>query len=153
MGEEELRAVHTAAQKSAVPTSVPVVDKVTKAQCNVNMDLDEDEEEDEWVEHAEYADEDEQVFHFDEELQDEDRTSIETPSLRADSGSPSPPRPCSRSSSCTGGSIPGTPEIHVEATVPSVDAKFLRGLNTFESCQKKRNPIELFHLAAPRSIV
>lgn len=153
MGEEELRAVHVAAQKPVAPTCVPVADKFTKARCNMNMDLDEDEEEDEWVEHVDYVDEDEQVFHFDEELNDEDRTSIETPSLRGDSGSPSSPRLCSRSSSSAGGSVPGTPEIHVEATVPSVDTKLFRGLQTYQPCQKKRSPIDLFHITAPRSIV
>lgn len=155
MGEAELRAVHAAAQQTTVPPCVEVADNVVKAQCNMDMDLDEEDEDDEWVEHAEYIDEDEQVFHFDEDLQDEERASIETPSLRADSPSPSPPRQRSRSGSSSGGSIPGTPEISIQATVPSVHAKrFFQGLNTFQSgCQRKRAPIDLFQMESPRAIV
>lgn len=152
MGEDELRAVHAAAQKPATPVCVPVADKVVKATCNMDMDLDDDEQ-DEWVEHASFADEDEQVFHFDEELQDEDCVSVETPSLRADSGSPSPPHLRSRSGSSNGGSIPGTPEVITEGTVPSVDAKFFQGLSTYEPIKKKRYPLDLFHHSAPRTVV
>lgn len=152
MGEDELRAVHAAAQKTVTPTVVAVADKVVKVQCNMDMDLDQDDEEDAWVEHMEYPDEDEQVFQFDEELQDDDCASTETPSLRADSGSPSPPHLRSRSGSSSGGSIPGTPEIMVDATVSTVtvDAKqFFQGLTTYTPAQKKRSPLDLFQTQPP----
>lgn len=163
MTEDELRAAHVAAQQQQVPTvvvaaptpaCVPVADKVVKARCNMDMDLDDDDEDDEWLEHAEY--DDEQVFHFDEELQDEDASSLETPSLRADSDSPSPPHLRSRSGSSFGGcSIPGTPECLVEPTVPSVDPKlFFHGLGTFSGCSSKASSTaNLYPVSVRRSIL
>lgn len=83
MDEEELRAVHIAAQKQIQPTSA------------VPYEVEED-----WNDDA--------VFVFDQE----------TPSLRADSGSPSPYTLRSRSNSSNSASLPPTPLLSSTGSVP-----------------------------------
>lgn len=81
MDEQELRAVHIAAQDQEVAAPVSEVDE-------------------DWNDDA--------VFVFDQE----------TPSLRADSGSPSPYAQRSRSGSSDGASLPPTPLLSVAGSVP-----------------------------------
>ncbi|WWD21882.1 hypothetical protein CI109_106370 [Kwoniella shandongensis] len=87
MDEEELRYAHFAAQQtSAAPTpQYEAVEALMPVQ----------EAAEDWIE-------EDTVFVYDE---------IETPSLRADSGSPSPPTQRSRSSSSNGESLPPTPHL------------------------------------------
>jgi serine/threonine protein kinase len=148
MGEEELRAAHNAAQ-------APVAQQAAAhpAKVHEHLDLDMDDE-DEWLENAEY--EDDAVFALDEDLVDDlEFGSIEgqTPSLRADSGSPL--RCLSRSGSSNDGSIPGTPEVELQATIPHADPKlFFKGLATLAPCQtpseKTRPSTSLFDIHTPR---
>ncbi|WVF70395.1 hypothetical protein IAT40_005185 [Kwoniella sp. CBS 6097] len=84
MGEEELRAAHYNAQTQPPTPRYESVDALVPVP----------EVAEDWVEDT--------VFVFDE---------LETPSLRADSGSPSSPVHRSRSSSSNGTSLPPTPQL------------------------------------------
>jgi serine/threonine protein kinase len=159
MGEDELRAAHTAAQVPA-PTHSTATAQYTKSHDDMEMNMDfgdDDEEDQQWLEHAEY-DEDDAVFALDEELAHEldfDSVDGKTPSLRADSISP---RQClSRSGSSTGGSIPGTPVIELEATMPPANNAILfKGIHSMPPCtnqnNKKRHTSSLFDIGSPRVI-
>jgi serine/threonine protein kinase len=155
MGEEELRAAHSAAK---APTQVSAAAPVHKQtiQENTDMDFDEEDGDDQWLEHAEYEDDD-TVFALDEELACEPDFGSDgtTPSLREDSKSP---RYCgSPTTSSTCGSIPGTPIIELDGAMPQAGTNILfNGLTPLPPCQthsnKKRHPASLFHIAAPRVI-
>jgi serine/threonine protein kinase len=159
MGEDELRAAHTAAQVPASTHSTATA-QYTKSHDDMEMNMDfgdDDEEDQQWLEHAEY-DEDDAVFALDEELAHEldfDSVDGKTPSLRADSISP---RQClSRSGSSTGGSIPGTPVIELEATMPPANNAIpFKGIHSMPPCtnqnNKKRHTSSLFDIGSPRVI-
>ena len=152
MGEEELRAAHSAAQAPVAPSSSAPVHHKTIVEEH-DMDFDEDEGDDEWLEQAEY--EDDAVFALDEEMGTELEFDGKTPSLRADSTSP---RHClSRSCSSSGGSIPGTPVIELHSTMPQANSNVLfTPLNPLPPCQtqsaKKRHPSSLFDIPSPRVV-
>jgi serine/threonine protein kinase len=150
MGEEELRAAHTAAQ-APVAQQVPVPAQCIDVHGHMDLDI---EEEDEWLEDAEY--DDEAVFALDEDLVlDFQSSDGKTPSLHDDSGSPL--RCLSRSGSSNDGSIPGTPEVDLEATIPHSDTKVIfKGLATLTPCharsQKTRPSTSLFEMPSPRML-
>lgn len=156
MGEEELRAAHTAAQAPVTQHVSASVDKSVLHQ-HADMDYDEEDADDQWLEHAEYEGDD-MVFALDEELDCEPgfgSVDGKTPSLRANSVSP---RQCvSPATSSTCGSIPGTPNIELDGTMPQAGTNLLfAGLTPLHPCQtqsiKKRHPSSLFDIAAPRVI-
>ena len=156
MGEDELRAAHSAAQ-APVPQHVSAPVDTHTVQQHIDMDFDEEDGDDQWLEHAEY-DDDDTVFALDEELgREPDFGSIDgkTPSLRADSISP---RQCfSPATSSTCSSIPGTPIIELEGSMPQPGTNLIfSGMTSAPQCHtqsiKKRHPSNLFDIAAPRVI-
>jgi len=156
MGEEELRAAHSAAQAPVAHTAHTSVHTAAVHEHG-DMEYDEEDGDDQWLEHAEY-DDDDAVFALDEELACAPEFGCvdgKTPSLRADSKSP---RYCvSPSTSSTCGSIPGTPTIELDGTMPQAGTNILfTGMTPLPPCQtqsiKKRHPSSLFDIAAPRVI-
>jgi serine/threonine protein kinase len=153
MDEQELLAAHSAAQAPVAPHVSAPANKQT-IQEHTDMDFDDEDGDDQWLEHSEYEDHD-TVFALDEELGCEpDFGSVDgkTPSL----GHSKSPRYCvSPSTSSTCGSIPGTPIIELEGTMPQAGTNLLfTGLTPLPPCQtqsiKKRHPSSLFDIAAPR---
>lgn len=128
--EDECRLAHANAQQTQT------VSRTQSEDLGNTLDVILDEEMS-WPTHTHGTEED-GVFHFDDDRAvSVDEDDNETPSLRTDSGSPSPENLHSRSGSSTGGSMPPTPLLGVEGA----DARLLQvhgGRAVWEALNKGR---------------